>query len=1781
MPLDSCIHNIGEYYSSHYLDTGMEADVRDTLRGWREVGSTAPSSRLQACGELYFKAKAQALDFSSDAAGRFHASPDLSALHPRILDALGYHVAPFNIPVDAGQSRVPALLRLHRYERPWLVVCETSFALPESALPDGTPGDDPLEFAPLPQQLAADPEAGNHRRITAETWSKAVVRIFREEDAPRWVMLLAGSQVLLLDRQTFAQGRYLRFDLDDAFGRRENSSFDSLALFLSAATLCPDGETDSVLHDRLEEKSHKLAHGVSEKLQFAVREAIELLANEWINLRREQKLSYRELTADESGTGETKAVTAEDLRHEALVTVYRLLFVFYAEARGDELGILPVTDNYYRLGYSLEALRDLELVELTPAAESGTYFHQHLLRIFELVHDGFNVEENVPAKGQQSLDLASGVSKAFTVRPLTATLFAPDQTQLFSRVKFRNACLQSVVRKLSLAIGPDGRSTGRVNYAELGVNQLGAVYEGLLSYTGMFVTEREGVIQVKPAAKDINDPSTPSWFVPRGRSEEFSREEIVSVGSRSASVSPTSAPNQPRIWPMGTFILHLNGIDRENSASHYTPEPLAQCLVREALRELLKDYTPADADRILTLTLCEMAMGSGAYLIESARQLAEKYLELKQQQVGQRIDPARYQDELRRVMHYIATRNIYGVDLNATAVELGALSLWLGTIHKLPDLGQDNDGDPTTSTQSAVPWFGLRLRAGNSLIGARRAVYTRKQLEVGDTKGKDAVAPRQLKPGEKRKPGDIYHFLVFDPDMVPAHKEPIMRRFWPAECEAAKAWHKRSVTAKWTREQVENATKLSERLDHHWEAYSRRRAAALDATAVPASVWPHAPSGAESDSSDKSDQSDKTRTASPFASALSQLDLDDAPLLRGMGEASKPKLADRERVKAELESTSGAFQRLKLVMDAWCAFWFWPVEQAAHLPERDAWLAALRVLLDAENLGRFEAAELELRCGLDVTTLLAASADGHTLDVENVAEVLPWVSDTLKVVKDQRFLHWELVFPEILGPVAGARGFDFMAGNPPWLKVGWNDAVVLMELEPKLGVQDAASAAITDARLRVLERGEHEKSTYAVALTASIGANSFLCSNSLYPELAGIQTNLYKNFIARSWAVLSSTGVCGLLHPEAIFDDPKGGDFRREYYKRLKAHYHFKNELLLFSGIHHAVSPFSINIFKGIGNNVSMICGFNLYTPSTILASLTHQRESDPIPGIKTDDGNWDTRGHCHRLIKVTEEELSIFATLFEENETDPLETKLPQIHSQEILDVLRKFIKVQLRLVDLKGEYMPTEMFHEANAQRDGIITRQESPAFQTADPSEWVLSGPHFFVGTPLNKTPRISCTHNNAYDSIDLTAIPADYLPRAVYRPGDRKGNRSKFYDSIAIWPPPSLPGFWPVTHADVPHWESLLNGEKLRRDSAPQADPAKPPLYYACFSKAEGDVLGAVSWIRDHPGEALHQRFSEVALMQAMDHLTHEFVEDGLLPQPISIRPRHVNRKMVQPANERTLIPALMPPGITHMDGLFSLTFAKLRDLLTFNAAASSVPYDFVVKAAGKANCRHDVVGQLPFLTTGNLPALRSRILRLSCLTTAYADLWREYAIEHGEDLRSQRWASDDARLHNDVECAWSALPDDWEWHCPLRTDFARRQALLEIDVLVAQALGLTLEQLLTIYRVQFPVMRGYELLDEYDARGTRILNTARKDPGATELRTLRAERPDLSPSPPSSPSSSSPSSFILHPSSLTVTWPIDNGLTSVTKTFHPPFTRVDREAEYRQAWEFFSSTVPVT
>ena len=339
MPLDTCINNVGEYYSSHYLDSTFVKDVEQLLKGWREAAAAAPPRRLQALSTAYFKAKTLALDEPDPA--RRSATEDIAKWPGLLLQALGYEdLQGLLISVEGGERSVPALGRLHRYGRPWLVVCETSFCLPDSSLREGQVGEDPLEMSPRPTKFGepAGVSAASKLPLCDGDWSRVIGRLFMEEDAPRWVLLLAGSQVLLLDQRTYAQGRYLAFDLDDAFGRKERDTFNHVAAFLSRESLCPGGETDTVLHDRLEEQSHRFAHGVTESLQFAVREAIELLVNEWAVDRTErQKRPLLRLRADEVSGGlpadlarfddGSVEITAEHLKREALAFAYRLLSV--------------------------------------------------------------------------------------------------------------------------------------------------------------------------------------------------------------------------------------------------------------------------------------------------------------------------------------------------------------------------------------------------------------------------------------------------------------------------------------------------------------------------------------------------------------------------------------------------------------------------------------------------------------------------------------------------------------------------------------------------------------------------------------------------------------------------------------------------------------------------------------------------------------------------------------------------------------------------------------------------------------------------------------------------------------------------------------------------------------------------------------------------------------------------------------------------------------------------------------------------------------------------------------------------------------------------------------------------------------------------------------------------------------------------------------------------------------------------------------------------------------
>src|SRR5690606_15935799 len=137
--------------------------------------------------------------------------------------------------------------------------------------------------------------------------------------------------------------------------------------------------------------------------------------------------------------------------------------------------------------------------------------------------------------------------------------------------------------------GKSAYGRGRISYAQLGINQLGSVYEGLLSYTGFF--SKETLYEVHRADEKDDDKTQQAYFVSEKDLHRYSEEELT--------FEEKDGTRGKRRYPQGTFIFRLAGRDRESSASYYTPEVLTRCLVKYSLKELLEGKK---ADDILRLT---------------------------------------------------------------------------------------------------------------------------------------------------------------------------------------------------------------------------------------------------------------------------------------------------------------------------------------------------------------------------------------------------------------------------------------------------------------------------------------------------------------------------------------------------------------------------------------------------------------------------------------------------------------------------------------------------------------------------------------------------------------------------------------------------------------------------------------------------------------------------------------------------------------------------------------------------------------------------------------------------------------------------------------------------------------------------------------------------------------------------------------------------------------------------------------------------------------------------
>lgn len=1130
------IVNRGEFFSNHYLDAVIGGDLGDLRGAWDAAeGRDEPTarSRIRAMASDFFAARANA----TEATGDERRIAAMHSLNDVVLTALGF--PPERATVELTKGEVDTV------EVPLAHVRDTSTGRLLVAIEAGMAGDvdDLFDTSADSTSQLLEPLYRRSDKATVTAVPDAVSELFSTDDPPRYVLVAAGTIVLLAERGKWAEGRFLAVDLDGALERHDTKKageLETIAALFSADALVPGeltGEGVSVF-EALVDKSHKHAVGVSKELRSSIRQSIEILANEVIAQRSNANLAVY--------TG-TNRVDPSALTRQCLRWLYRLLVLLYAESR-PELGVVPTNDDAYLAGYSLDRLRELVLVDLdTEQARNGSHLHQSLQRLFDLVNDGYHAEHAQQSFTFDADDLQGPSREEYLQFPgLDAGLFDPSATPLLDSTTLRNEALQRVLALLMLS--PEGKGKtdrGFISYAQLGINQLGAVYEGLMAYTGFFADQ-----DLYEVAKN-GDPKGGTWVLPVTDADAYPDGVFV------MQTDPITGREERIRHPRGSFVFRLSGRDRQRSASYYTPEVLTRCVVKHALAELLglDDYAPengssgiTEARQILDLTICEPALGSGAFLNEAINQLSAEYLRRRQDELGETLDPEKYRRELQKVKAHFALHQCYGVDLNATAVELAEVSLWLNCMH--PGL--------------KAPWFGLQLRRGNSLIGCRRATWRVSQLADqpwAKTKNGEVIPPVGRPLSEPLDDDEIHHFLLPGHGWAAAADRKEARDLRPDEARALKDWRSKILKAP-SKTDAKRLQALSAAVEELWERATERIRLTRLALRRPIEVY-------------------------------------------GATVADGPPKITRAEAERVLNDPDSALGRLRTLMDLWIGLWFWPFDSGTTPPNWSEWLTVAEELVNVEQR-HGPTGQLGFD---DLVALLELERDEPSATpIAELAKQHEWVAVALGAAQREGAWHWELEFAPVFRQ---SGGFDLQVGNPPWVRLDWKEDKALAEVDPWWGVTDKVATTVQQQRRASDLAAASAQSSYLAELASAEGLVEALGSPLLRPVLTGIRTNLYMAFMETAWHHRAWSGVVGLLHPESHFTDPQAGPLRSSTYARLRRHWQFNELGRWFDDVDSPSKVFGVSVY-GEARAPRFLQISNVQSVDTIDGSLVHDGRGEP-----------------------------------------------------------------------------------------------------------------------------------------------------------------------------------------------------------------------------------------------------------------------------------------------------------------------------------------------------------------------------------------------------------------------------------------------------------------------------------------------------------------------------------------------------------------------------------------
>jgi len=528
-------------------------------------------------------------------------------------------------------------------------------------------------------------------------------RLLRETGVPAG-LLVNGRALRLISAPRGESSGWLDFKVADMVETMGRSICAALRLLLSERRLLALPR-----HQRLAAllaDSRKFQNEVSERLAEQVLHALyELLRG----FQAAHDASKGELLR------EPLAEDPDEVYRALLSVILRLVFLLYAEERE----MLPEDETFLR-SYSLAGLHERlrEDAALYPDTVDQRYgAWAQLLALFRMVHDGAR---------------APGMH----LPPRHGALFDPDR---FPFLEGRRGGARQVHERIAPPLVPDGTiyrvlekllvlDGERISYRALDVEQIGSVYETMMGFrletaTGRSVAIRPQKKHGAPAAVDLEallaEPAAKraKWLQERADrklTDAVKRrvEEAATIEDlHAALLLVVDQAATPDLVPRGAMVLQPSE-ERRRSGSHYTPRSLTEPIVRTTLEPILArlrepDGRPPRPAKILDVKVCDPAMGSGAFLVEACRYLADALVESWHAH-GEAPDIPPDEDEVVFARRLVAQRCLYGVDRNPVAVDLAKMSLWLVTLAK---------DHPLTFVDHA-------LRHGDSLVG-----LSRRQLE--------------------------------------------------------------------------------------------------------------------------------------------------------------------------------------------------------------------------------------------------------------------------------------------------------------------------------------------------------------------------------------------------------------------------------------------------------------------------------------------------------------------------------------------------------------------------------------------------------------------------------------------------------------------------------------------------------------------------------------------------------------------------------------------------------------------------------------------------------------------------------------------------------------------------------------------------------------------------------------------------------------------------------------------------------------------------------------------